>query len=422
MGIIQAFTGAISGTIADQWLDIITAGQFDEHTAVTPGMLKQPDKGRGSHNNATDGVISNGSKIFVPENTAAFIFSQAGIEEIITVPGGYEYQSGQSSVFNSEGIGQSIINQVADRFSFGGQTSEEKKVAFVNLREIRGIRFGTRGPLMYHDIFYGTDLEITAFGTFSIQINNAEKFIRNYVPANTTYYTFDDPNARAQMLSEFMQSFIVALNSLSATYRISQLPSQANEMTAKIVDEKSNAGAWGERFGFNVIQVGIENIEFSPESKELVNQYSAKKMDWKVYEDVSQQSSNIAAQQKIAQGVQNHGFGDMPGMVLGMGVVQGLNPQNVAPNTPVPTEQPSQSSTAACSKCGKPLPPNAKFCLECGQQVLSENETICAACGAKTPKGKFCLECGAPMIKKCTECGAEIPSNGKFCLECGHKV
>ena len=85
MGIIRAFTGAISGTFADQWKDIITAGQFDEHTVVSRGVLQQPSNDRGTYNNATDGVISNGSKIFVPENTAAFIFSQSGIEEIITV-------------------------------------------------------------------------------------------------------------------------------------------------------------------------------------------------------------------------------------------------------------------------------------------------------------------------------------------------
>lgn len=331
MGIIRAFTGAISGTFADQWKDIITAGHFDEHTVVSPGVLQQPDKGRGSYNLATEGVISNGSKIFVPENTSAFIFSQSGIEDIITEAGGYEYQSGQSTIFNGDGFGKSILKQAKDRVGYGGQTAEQKRVAFVNLREIRGINFGTRGPLMYHDMFYGTDLEITAFGSFSLRVIDPTKFIRNFVPANTSYYTFDDPRARSQILSEFLQSFVVALNSMSSTYRISQLPSQANKIATIIADENSNAGAWKERFGFEVVHVGIENIEFSPESKELVKQYSSKKMDWKVLDDVSQTTSNIAAQQKMAQGVQDHGFGSMPGMVLGMGMVQGLNPQNVAP-------------------------------------------------------------------------------------------
>ena len=32
MGVIQAFAGALGGTFADQWKDIITAGHFGEYT------------------------------------------------------------------------------------------------------------------------------------------------------------------------------------------------------------------------------------------------------------------------------------------------------------------------------------------------------------------------------------------------------
>ena len=331
MGIIRAFTGAIGGTFADQWKDIITAGHFDEHTVVTQGVYQQTNKGRGSNFNGSNGVISNGSKIFIPENTAAFIFSQSGIEEIITTPGGYEYQNGQKSIFNGDGITGSIFNQVKDRIAFGGQTSDQKQIAFVNLREIRDIKFGTRGPLVYNDMFYGTDLEILAFGTFSLKVIDAETFIKNYVPANINYYSFDDPKARTQIISEFIQSFTVALNSLSTTCRISQLPSQANQIAVKISLDNSNAGTWKERFGFEIVKVGIENIELSPESRELVKQYSSNKMNLKAYEDISQKSSNIAAQQKIAQGIQDNGLGDGAGMIFGMNMAQNMNTQTAAP-------------------------------------------------------------------------------------------
>jgi membrane protease subunit (stomatin/prohibitin family) len=333
MGIIRAFTGAIGGTFADQWKDIIIAGHFDEHTVVSPGVYQQPNNGRGSNFNGSNGVISNGSKIFVPENTAAFIFSQSGIDEIITTPGGYEYQNGQKSIFNGDGITGSILNQVKDRIGFGGNTTDQKQIAFVNLREIRDIKFGTRGPLVYNDLFYGTDLEILAFGTFSLKVIDAEMFIKNYVPANINYYSFDDLKARSQIISEFIQSFTVAINSLSTTYRISQLPSQAIQIAGKISLDNSNAGTWKERFGFEIVKIGIENIEFSPESRELVRQYSSNKMNLKAYEDISQKSSNIAAQQKIAQGIQDNGFGDGAGMIFGMNMAQNMNPQMAAPIT-----------------------------------------------------------------------------------------
>ena len=327
MSIIQAFTGALTGTFADQWKDIITAGHFDERTAIVSGVLKQTNNGRGTNYKGSMGVISNGSKIFVPENTAAVIFSQAGIEAIITQSGGYEYQNGQSSVFNGEGVMESFVCQIAGRVGFGGQASDQKHIAFVNLREIRGIKFGTRGPLVYNDLFYGTDLEITAFGTFSLRIVNVETFIRSFVPANVFHYSFNTQEARQQLVSEFIQSFTVALNSLSSMFRISQLPSQAHTIAAQVSAGSIGARSWAERFGIEVVNVGIENIEFTPEARGLVKQYSTNVMNLKAYENVSQQSSNISAQQKIAQGVLAHGLGDGGGTIFGMNLANGMNTQ-----------------------------------------------------------------------------------------------
>ena len=106
-----------------------------------------------------------------------------------------------------------------------------------------------------------------------------------------TYYTFDSAQARSQIVTEFLQSFIVALNSLSTTYRISQLPSQAGVLAEQVSNDGQYAGTWKERFGFEIVKVAIANIEFSPESKELVKQFSSNKMNLKAYDDVSQKAS-----------------------------------------------------------------------------------------------------------------------------------
>ena len=104
MGMLRAIGGAVGGTLADQWKDVITAGRFDEHSAVVPGVLKDEDNGRGSNGRGSEGVITNGSKIYVPENTAAFIFNQSGIENIISQPGGYEYHDGLVCFFFGVGV------------------------------------------------------------------------------------------------------------------------------------------------------------------------------------------------------------------------------------------------------------------------------------------------------------------------------
>jgi membrane protease subunit (stomatin/prohibitin family) len=311
MGIVRAFTGAIGGTFSDQWKDIITAGAFDEYVVVSPGVLKLSNNGRGTNFYGLDGIISNGSKIYVPENTAAFIFSQSGIEEIITDAGGYEYQNGQESVFNGDDVKKTIFAQIKDRVGYGGISSDFKQIAFVNLREIRDIKFGTKGAQVYNDVFYGADLEIFAYGSFTIKVTDPVKFVRNYVPANVTFYTFDDRKVRSQILAEFLQSFTVALNLLSNTYRISQLPSQATAIAKIVANDANNAGTWEDRFGFKIVQVAIENIEFTEESRELVRQYSSNKMNIKAYDEVS-------------QGIQDNGLGNMGGMVFGMNMAQGL--------------------------------------------------------------------------------------------------
>lgn len=338
MGLIKAFSGAISGTLGDQWLDIVNAGTFDEHTVVAPGVFISSNNGRGSNTNGSVGVISKGSKILVPENTAAFIFSQGGIEEIVSEPGGYIYQNGEESVFNGKGL-SILAGQVKDRFKYGGQPSELRYVAFVNLREIREIKFGTNSPVVYNDKYYGTDLEITARGVFSIKILDPVKFLRNFVPANTNFYSFDDGRVRAQIIPEFVQSFIVALNSMSESYRISQLPAHAEEISEKISRETTGAGSWNERFGFIVIKTAVFNIEMTPESKELVKQYSANKMNMKAYEDISLKTSNIVAQQNISQGVKEHGLGDGAGMIFGMNMGAGMTPQGGMKDTTASFDQ-----------------------------------------------------------------------------------
>lgn len=350
MGIFDAAFDSIGGVLADQWKDVVTAPAFDEHTVVAPGIRKNSQNGRGANRGAED-ILSNGSLIFVPEGTAAFVFSQAGIEQVITTPGGFEYRDGQASIFDEQdrrekGIGRILLDEAAERVGFSGMSADEKRVAFVNLHEIRGLRFGTRGPLAYNDLYYGTDLEVYAYGSFSVQVSNPELLVRNFLPANVFSYSLDDPKARTQLLAEFLHSFIAAVNALSASYRISQLPSQTGAIATQIVSEDDNAGTWEARFGIRLVSIAIENIEFSEQSRELVRQFSEKKMGVRAYEGVSQQAANVAAQQMIAEGVRDNGLGDGGGMLFGMNLASALNPQNAsvaATTAPAPEAEKSSS-------------------------------------------------------------------------------
>ena len=325
MGLIKAINNSLSGTLRDQWKEIIVPDAFDEKTILVPGILKTTKRGSGENTKGTEGIISNGSVIYVPENTAAFVFDSMGIEEIVYESGNYIYENGQNSVFNKDGIAKSIFNQAKERIGFGGIPSGNKRIAYLNLREIRNIKFGTRGPQVYNDLYYGVDLEVQAYGVFSICVSDPERVIRNFIPANVSYYSFSDQPTKAQICGEFIQSFIVALNSLSKEYRISELPSQANRIKEAIENDSKNVGSWDNRFGLKLVSLAIENIEYSDESKGMVKDFVSTKMNLKAYSDNPEKASNIIAQQKIAEGVKEHGFGDAAGMAFGINYVNNLN-------------------------------------------------------------------------------------------------
>ena len=94
MGFIKAFTGAISGTFADQWKDFyVPSSNITETSAVYPAVLKSINNGRGENYKGNANIISNGSKIVVPENTALITMQDGAITGCITEAGGYEFKS-----------------------------------------------------------------------------------------------------------------------------------------------------------------------------------------------------------------------------------------------------------------------------------------------------------------------------------------
>ena len=117
-----------------------------------------------------------------------------------------------------------------------------------------------------------------------LKVTDPVRFVRNFVPATTVSYSFDDEGPRRQILSEFVQSFIVAINSLSNEYRISQLLGKANDIAACVRGDRANAGTWNDRFGFEVF---IESIELTEQSRQLVQQFASNRMNVAAYEGVS---------------------------------------------------------------------------------------------------------------------------------------
>ena len=77
-------------------------------------------------------IITNGSKIVVPEGTALITMQDGAITGMVAEPGGFIYTSedpNSKSLFSGGGILASTIGQSWERFKFGGITISSSVVS-----------------------------------------------------------------------------------------------------------------------------------------------------------------------------------------------------------------------------------------------------------------------------------------------------
>ena len=89
MGFIKAFAGAIGGTFADQWKDfIVPPANLAPTAAIFPGVPQGQNAGRGSNTKGSENIITNGSRLIVPEGYGLMTFQDGAITGFIAEPGG----------------------------------------------------------------------------------------------------------------------------------------------------------------------------------------------------------------------------------------------------------------------------------------------------------------------------------------------
>src|SRR6185436_13196135 len=134
MGLIQAVSGSIGGMLADQWKDFYTVPSGLPGTAAVFAAVPQgTNAGRGSNTKGSSNIITNGSKIVVPEGYGLLLFQDGAITGFASQPGGYIWQSNDvnsKSIFASDGAVSSLITQSWERFKFGGQPGSQQAAFF----------------------------------------------------------------------------------------------------------------------------------------------------------------------------------------------------------------------------------------------------------------------------------------------------
>ena len=381
---------------------------------------------KGQNTKGTGNTVSNGSIIHVYDNQFMMLVDGGKVVDYTAEPGYYKVDnSSLPSLFNGQ-FGDSLKDSF-NLIKYGGQTPTAEKVFFMNLQEIKGIKFGTRNPINYFDNFYNAELFLRAHGTYSVKITNPLQFYAEVIPRNADRVEIDEINE--QYLSEFLEALQSSINQMSADgTRISYVTSKARELgkyMSTTLDEE-----WNQTRGMEIQAVGIASVSYDEESQKLINMRNEGAMlggDASVLRGM--------AVKNLTEGVRDAGSnagGAMTGfMGVGMGMQQfntsmeGLNamtagmagtqpqaaPQQAA--APQQTAAPANSWTCECGASN-----TGKFCSECGKPAPAPVNSWTCECGTVNT-GKFCSECGkpAPAAEWTCECGTV--NKGKFCSNCG---
>ena len=443
MGIIKAVASAVGGALADQWLEAIEPDDMGDRIVFARGV--QVRRGKGSNTKGSSDIVSNGSVIHVYPNQFMMLVDGGKVVDYTAEEGYYTIDhSAMPSMFNGQ-FGEAL-KESFNRIRFGGITPTAQKVYYVNLQEIKGIKFGTRNPVNYFDNFYNAELFLRAHGTYSIKVTDPLKFYGEVIPKNADRVDIDSINE--QYLSEFLEAFQTSVNQMSADgTRISFVTSKSRELGRYMADTLDEE--WNKLRGMEIQSVGIASITYDEESQNLINLRNKGAMmgDPGIREGYVQST--------IAEGLKNAGSnsaGSLAGfMGMGFGMQTGGGFMGAASNTnmqqmqnqgnwsavgaqqagmnPGPGVPAGARQTGMDSGPGAPggtaragMNPGAGAPAGTAQSGVNPGPGTagwyCPNCG--TPNsGKFCSECGNPRPAADWTCSCGTVNSGKFCSECG---
>ena len=390
MGIIRAALNAVKGGLADTWLEVIEPAPMGEHTVIAPGQLVTQN-GKSQNKKGSSNIVSNGSIIHVYDEQMMILVDGGKIVDYTAEAGYFKVDnSSMPSLFNGQFMDS--IKESFSRIKYGGVPSQSQHVFYINLKEIKNIKFGTYQAVIPNEV-------ITANESLEFE----GEFIRQYN-------------------EEFVTELGSAFNQYSADgNRISFITSKAKEMAKYMRDALDDD--WNEARGFEVFRVSMGMPSYSDESQKIINERAAMGASVSFLRDGANQQAYMA--KNIAEGINaaGHNEGGAMGAFLGMGMAQNMggnvmggymqNPQYVQHNPQQGMNQPQQAA-----------PQQQAPQQQAPQQAAPEGGWTCS-CGAVNT-GKFCSECGtpkpeAPKKRFCGNCGAQLSEGQKFCPECGTK-
>ena len=390
MGLLKATTGSISQVVGDQFKEFITPATSDKTVLVQKGVVNH-----GSGNlNPTEGIITNGSKIVIPEGYAMMIVDNGAIKEFSAEAGEFIWdQSSEPSVFEGgffKGIGDSI-KRIGNRITFGGQPAHDQRVYYVNLLNITGNKFGSTNTETIFDPVYGS-VEITFYGEYSFKVVDPTILITNVLGSMPKDEVSVEEVVGGQLKMEFTSNVSTCIADLMTSNNISfntvqKYKNEVVKVMNNLLDE-----SWVKQYGLEIQDMAL-NINASDESKAIIREVDAEISREKRRGDMYAANPSGMMAAATADAMVNASKNENGAMMgfMGMNMSQNVganvmdSANNITPNQPTqnvnPTEvvmsnvkveektenvEESSNIPKFCSDCGTPV--TGKFCSSCGKQ------------------------------------------------------
>ena len=290
------------------------------------------------------------------------------------------------------------------------------EIYFVNLKVFTNLKWGTRDPVAFRDSELGL-VRLRAHGIFNIQVTQPVLFVNSLVGTK--------PSLIIDELESFFSEVIVSrLNdylgeNLDTLLNLPQKYSEmANGLSEALAKDLST-------YGVALKELYINAITPPADVQQAIDEKSRLSLLGDNLQGLLQMKAAMALEKAAgsegpAQGGIGMGLGLLvPGLLAGTGQMRRGGPEMQPPDG---TEAPMQR----CPDCGMEVAANARFCPNCGHQILVLRR--CPKCGENlSPKAKFCPVCGTPAGSQpapriCPECGAANRPEALFCNNCGNRL
>ncbi|QCX27830.1 SHOCT domain-containing protein [Nocardioides jishulii] len=330
MGLIQAAVGAIGGSLADQWKDFYTVPDgLPPTAALFAAVPRGTNAGRGSNTKGSDGVITNGSRIVVPEGYGLVLMQEGAITGFAAQAGAYEWSSeaqDSESIFAGNGIVSPLVTTSWERFKFGGRPSSQQRAYFVALKELPNNRFGTQSEIYWDDAYMNAQVGAVTRGTYTLRITDPILFVKAFVPASYLEpgrvfdFTDLDNDAASQLFNEVVGSlapaFSMYTNDPSKGNRITKIQQDSVGFAQSLSAAVETNYQWSTARGLEIVSVAIVSIEYDESTRELLR--NVQRAD-----ALAGARGNSNLQASVAAGFESAGENAGPGGLIGMGMAAG---------------------------------------------------------------------------------------------------